>query len=40
MAVPFAIRDFNFHVIIFAKFKHSDHSYKFNDDSVAILIKA
>ena len=24
-AIPFAVRDFNFHLIVFAKFKHSKH---------------
>ena len=28
LAVPFAVRDFNFHLIVFAKFKHSKHFCK------------
>ena len=29
LAIPFAVRDFNFHLIAFAKFKHSKHFCKF-----------
>ena len=25
LAIPFAVRDFNFHLIVFAKFRHSKH---------------
>ena len=28
LAIPFAVRDFNFHLIVFAKFKHSKHFCK------------
>ena len=38
--ILFAVRDFNFHLIIFAKFKCSKHFRKFNDDFKAILIQA
>ena len=39
MAIPFAVRDFNFHLKVFAKFMQSKHfSANFYDDSVAALI--
>ena len=28
LAIPFAIRDFNFRLIVFAKFRHSKHFCK------------
>ena len=40
ITILFAVRDFNFHLIIFAKFKCSKHFCKFNDDFKAILIQA
>ena len=29
LAIPFAVGDFNFHLTVFAKFKHSKHFCKF-----------
>ena len=40
IAILFAVRDFNFHLMIFSKFKCSKHVCKFNDDFKAILIHA
>ena len=40
ITILFAVRNFNFHLIIFAKFKCSKHFCKFNDDFKAILIQA
>ena len=35
MAIPFPVRDFNLHLIVFGKFKHSKHFLQqFNDDSM------
>ena len=36
ITILFAVHDFNFHLIIFAKFKYFKHFCKFNDDFKAI----
>ena len=40
ITILFAVRHFNFHLIIFSKFKWSKHFCKFNDDFKVILIQA
>ena len=39
-AIPFAVGDFNFHLIIVAKLKHSKHFCKFKRRLRAMLIQA